>query len=186
MIILPPNLSNSTCFFVLFLAYDRYPSSVFVGDTYTYFAGMTMAVVGILGHFRCVNILSLVGASETWSPLSLSLFLSEHYNLILMAHLFSSTKYLFTPLLPRAHSSAFRSKILYHGWRNSCWRFGLTCSAFQQLVRKIGMFTDDSQFNLTTGWVIPQNLKKQIKSGLNLEVSNVPPHWTLLKLRKLL
>ncbi|KAL6565738.1 hypothetical protein OROHE_004793 [Orobanche hederae] len=29
-----------------------YPSSVFVGDTYTYFAGMTMAVVGILGHFR--------------------------------------------------------------------------------------------------------------------------------------
>lgn len=31
----------------------RYPSSVFVGDTYTYFAGMTMAVVGILGHFRC-------------------------------------------------------------------------------------------------------------------------------------
>jgi hypothetical protein len=30
----------------------RYPSSVFVGDTYTYFAGMAMAVVGILGHFR--------------------------------------------------------------------------------------------------------------------------------------
>jgi len=36
------------------LAWFRYPSSVFVGDTYTYFAGMTMAVVGILGHFRCV------------------------------------------------------------------------------------------------------------------------------------
>ncbi|XP_022153904.1 UDP-N-acetylglucosamine--dolichyl-phosphate N-acetylglucosaminephosphotransferase [Momordica charantia] len=33
------------------LAYNWYPSSVFVGDTYTYFAGMTMAVVGILGHF---------------------------------------------------------------------------------------------------------------------------------------
>ncbi len=30
----------------------RYPSSVFVGDTYTYFAGMALAVVGILGHFR--------------------------------------------------------------------------------------------------------------------------------------
>ncbi|KAL6540673.1 hypothetical protein OROMI_024556 [Orobanche minor] len=28
-----------------------YPSSVFVGDTYTYFAGMTMVVAGILGHF---------------------------------------------------------------------------------------------------------------------------------------
>lgn len=33
------------------LAYNWYPSSVFVGDTYTYFAGMTLAVVGILGHF---------------------------------------------------------------------------------------------------------------------------------------
>ena len=32
----------------------RYPSAVFVGDTYTVFAGMTMAVVGILGHFRCL------------------------------------------------------------------------------------------------------------------------------------
>ena len=31
---------------------SRYPSSVFVGDTYTYFAGMSLAVVGILGHFR--------------------------------------------------------------------------------------------------------------------------------------
>nr|KJB35915.1 hypothetical protein B456_006G134300 [Gossypium raimondii] len=36
------------------LSYNWYPSSVFVGDTYTYFAGMTMAVVGILGHYRCV------------------------------------------------------------------------------------------------------------------------------------
>ncbi|XP_059668372.1 uncharacterized protein LOC132313564 [Cornus florida] len=33
------------------LSHNWYPSSVFVGDTYTYFAGMTMAVVGILGHF---------------------------------------------------------------------------------------------------------------------------------------
>ncbi|KAK6124659.1 hypothetical protein DH2020_041599 [Rehmannia glutinosa] len=33
------------------LTYNWYPSSVFVGDTYTYFAGMTMAVAGILGHF---------------------------------------------------------------------------------------------------------------------------------------
>ena len=29
----------------------RYPSRVFVGDTYCYFAGMTFAVVGVLGHF---------------------------------------------------------------------------------------------------------------------------------------
>lgn len=33
------------------LSFNWYPSSVFVGDTYTYFAGMTMAVIGILGHF---------------------------------------------------------------------------------------------------------------------------------------
>ncbi|KAL6509052.1 hypothetical protein OROGR_023159 [Orobanche gracilis] len=42
-----------------------YPSSVFVGDTYTYFAGITMAVVGILGHFRfltsCFRSLKLAG-----------------------------------------------------------------------------------------------------------------------------
>ncbi|RZC25704.1 UDP-N-acetylglucosamine--dolichyl-phosphate N-acetylglucosaminephosphotransferase isoform B [Glycine soja] len=36
------------------LSYNWYPSSVFVGDTYTYFAGMTMAVIGILGHFRYI------------------------------------------------------------------------------------------------------------------------------------
>lgn len=30
---------------------NRYPARVFVGDSYCYFAGMTLAVVGILGHF---------------------------------------------------------------------------------------------------------------------------------------
>lgn len=29
----------------------RYPSEVFVGDTFTYFAGMVFAVAGIMGHF---------------------------------------------------------------------------------------------------------------------------------------
>ena len=33
------------------LYYNWYPSQVFVGDTFTYFAGMTLAVSGILGHF---------------------------------------------------------------------------------------------------------------------------------------
>jgi UDP-N-acetylglucosamine--dolichyl-phosphate N-acetylglucosaminephosphotransferase len=33
------------------LAYNWYPSRVFVGDTYTYFAGISLAVAGILGHF---------------------------------------------------------------------------------------------------------------------------------------
>lgn len=36
--------------FALFL-HNRYPARVFVGDTFTYFAGMIFAVVGILGHF---------------------------------------------------------------------------------------------------------------------------------------
>lgn len=35
----------------------RYPSEVFVGDTYCYFAGMTFAVVGILGHFSKTMLL---------------------------------------------------------------------------------------------------------------------------------
>ncbi len=38
------------CAVPLFI-YNRYPSRVFVGDTFCYFAGMTFAVVGILGHF---------------------------------------------------------------------------------------------------------------------------------------
>lgn len=33
------------------LLFNYYPSRVFVGDTYTYFAGMALAVSGILGHF---------------------------------------------------------------------------------------------------------------------------------------
>lgn len=31
--------------------FNRFPARVFVGDSYCYFAGMTLAVVGILGHF---------------------------------------------------------------------------------------------------------------------------------------
>lgn len=33
------------------LKHNWYPATVFVGDTFCYFAGMTFAVVGILGHF---------------------------------------------------------------------------------------------------------------------------------------
>jgi len=32
-------------------SFNFYPSKVFVGDSYTYFAGMTLAVTGIMGHF---------------------------------------------------------------------------------------------------------------------------------------
>lgn len=39
------------------LKYNWYPSRVFVGDTFCYFAGMTFAVVGILGHFSKTMLL---------------------------------------------------------------------------------------------------------------------------------
>jgi UDP-N-acetylmuramyl pentapeptide phosphotransferase/UDP-N-acetylglucosamine-1-phosphate transferase len=38
----------------------RYPSKVFVGDTFNYFSGMTMAVVAILGHFSKTVLLFFV------------------------------------------------------------------------------------------------------------------------------
>eukprot|EP00727_Mastigamoeba_balamuthi_P009878 m51a1_g5512 putative udp-n-acetylglucosamine--dolichyl-phosphate n-acetylglucosaminephosphotransferase-like (380) ;mRNA; r:390117-391405 len=42
------------------LAFNWYPSAVFVGDSYTYFAGMTIAVAGILGHFTKTLLLLFV------------------------------------------------------------------------------------------------------------------------------
>lgn len=40
-----------TALSLVLFSYNKYPSQVFVGDTYCYFAGMTFAVVGILAHF---------------------------------------------------------------------------------------------------------------------------------------
>ncbi|WIA39837.1 hypothetical protein OEZ86_013287 [Tetradesmus obliquus] len=42
------------------LVFNWYPSAVFVGDTFTYFAGMTIAVAGILGHFSETLLLFLI------------------------------------------------------------------------------------------------------------------------------
>lgn len=42
------------------LLHNWYPSKVFVGDTYCYFAGMVFAVVGILGHFSKTLLLLLI------------------------------------------------------------------------------------------------------------------------------
>lgn len=42
------------------LRHNWYPASVFVGDTYCYFAGMTFAVVGIHGHFSKILLLLLL------------------------------------------------------------------------------------------------------------------------------
>lgn len=40
--------------------HNKYPASVFVGDTYCYFAGMVFVVVSILGHFSKTLILLLL------------------------------------------------------------------------------------------------------------------------------
>lgn len=42
------------------LKHNWYPSKVFVGDTYCYFAGMLFAVVGILGHFSKTLLLLFI------------------------------------------------------------------------------------------------------------------------------
>jgi len=42
------------------LKHNWYPSRVFVGDTFCYFAGMTFAVVGILGHFSKTMLLFFI------------------------------------------------------------------------------------------------------------------------------
>lgn len=42
------------------LKHNWYPSSVFVGDTFCYFAGMTFAVVGIHGHFSKTLLLLFI------------------------------------------------------------------------------------------------------------------------------
>ncbi|MGH0171365.1 UNVERIFIED_CONTAM: hypothetical protein FKN15_074426 [Acipenser sinensis] len=50
-------------YLVMLLTYQgkaKYPSSVFVGDTFCYFAGMTFAVVGILGHFSKTMLLFFI------------------------------------------------------------------------------------------------------------------------------
>uniref|UniRef100_A0A1I8AGN3 UDP-N-acetylglucosamine--dolichyl-phosphate N-acetylglucosaminephosphotransferase n=1 Tax=Steinernema glaseri TaxID=37863 RepID=A0A1I8AGN3_9BILA len=42
------------------LRFNWYPARVFVGDTFCYWAGMTIAVAGILGHFSKTMILFLL------------------------------------------------------------------------------------------------------------------------------
>lgn len=42
------------------LKYNWYPARVFVGDTFCYFAGMTFAVVGIIGHFSKTMLLFFI------------------------------------------------------------------------------------------------------------------------------
>ena len=42
------------------LRHNWYPASVFVGDTFCYFAGMTFACVGILGHFSKTLLLFFI------------------------------------------------------------------------------------------------------------------------------
>jgi UDP-N-acetylglucosamine--dolichyl-phosphate N-acetylglucosaminephosphotransferase len=45
--------------FALFM-YNKYPSQCFIGDTYCYFAGMTFACAGILGHYSKTLLLFFI------------------------------------------------------------------------------------------------------------------------------
>lgn len=49
----------TVCTAVLF-KFNKYPAKVFVGDTFCYWAGMTLAVVSILGHFSKTLMLFLI------------------------------------------------------------------------------------------------------------------------------
>lgn len=42
------------------LAHNWFPAKLFVGDTFCYFSGMTLAVVGILGHFSKTLLLFFI------------------------------------------------------------------------------------------------------------------------------
>jgi UDP-N-acetylglucosamine--dolichyl-phosphate N-acetylglucosaminephosphotransferase len=42
------------------LQHNKFPSKVFIGDTFCYFAGMTFAVAGILGHFSKTLLLFML------------------------------------------------------------------------------------------------------------------------------
>jgi len=48
------------CVSIPLLWYNWYPAQVFVGDSFCYFAGMTFAVVGILGHFSKTLLLFFI------------------------------------------------------------------------------------------------------------------------------
>lgn len=95
----------------------RFPSSVFVGDTYTYFAGMTMAVVGILGHFRFVSshLTSLLPSGSWMVVFSCFIFVVFlHYKLSSQLTRCVSTnsisvKHFWYSLLHKFWTSCFRS-----------------------------------------------------------------------------
>ena len=48
------------CTSLALLKHNKFPSKVFVGDTFCYCAGMTFAVVGILGHFSKTMMLFFI------------------------------------------------------------------------------------------------------------------------------
>lgn len=89
------------------LVFNWYPSTVFVGDTFTYFAGMTLSVAGILGHFsetllvffipQIINFVYSVPQLFKW------VMLTSTSSLLLAISLSALTR------APRAPRSALRS-----------------------------------------------------------------------------
>ncbi|CAJ0925636.1 unnamed protein product, partial [Mesorhabditis belari] len=54
--------------------FNKYPARVFVGDTYCYWAGMTLAVVAILGHFSKTAMLFFIPQAFNFIYLTPQLF----------------------------------------------------------------------------------------------------------------
>ncbi|NXQ21036.1 GPT acetylglucosaminephosphotransferase, partial [Peucedramus taeniatus] len=78
--------------------HNWYPSRVFVGDTFCYFAGMTFAVVGILGHF-----------SKTMLLFFIPQVLNFLYSLPQLFHVIPCPRH----RLPRSYSTGFSKKCTF-------------------------------------------------------------------------
>lgn len=85
------------------LVYNWYPSQVFVGDTFTYFAGMTLAMSGIMGHFSKTLML---------------FFLPQILNFLISIPQLFNTKYLPCPRhrLPRYNPDTGKLEVIKTNW----------------------------------------------------------------------
>ena len=104
------------------LVFNWYPSTVFVGDTFTYFAGMTLSVAGILGHFsetllvffipQIINFVYSVPQLFKWvmltSTSSLLLAIGSRSRLSLALHALRAPLVLQVGPVPQAPASALR------------------------------------------------------------------------------
>lgn len=128
------------------LCHNWYPSMVFVGDTYCYFAGMVFAVVGILGHF---------------SKTLLLLFIPQIFNFLY------STPQLFKLIpcprhrLPRFNSETGLLDASVTEWKKPPSRLIATCLELLQLLQLVrlaknedGRIVESTNLTLLNLWLV--------------------------------